>query len=522
MKQLFVLFSFFFGFVPVFGQIHENIMIGNQGFPNETSIYIDKTNTNRMVAGANINKFYYSSDAGHSWTQGELVSNQNGVWGDPCIFSDTEGNFYFIHLSYPPSGDWIDRIVCQKSTDGGMTWNDGSYMGLNPPKQQDKAWADVDWANNNIYCTWTQFDSYGSSSSFDKSNILFSKSTDGGETWSPAIQINEVPGDCVDSDNTVEGAVPAVGPGGEIYVAWAGPEGLVFDKSLDGGETWLDNDIFVADIPGGWDYDIPGISRSNGLPVTVCDHSGGDYNGNIYINWSDQRNGADDTDVWFVKSTDGGETWSEPVRVNDDSPGKQQFFTWMTIDQVTGYLWFVWYDRRNYADTQTDVYMAVSTDGGGTFINFKVSEQAFVPQSSYFFGDYTNVSAHDNVVRPIWTRLNNGDMSVWTAIVNVDDVISGAENFAAIPYAKLLTNYPNPFALNTKMRYKVYKNSKLSLKVYNVFGEVVATIFENKQVSPGEYVKDFNAGQYGLSSGAYYFSLRGENLNLKQKMLIVR
>ncbi len=522
MKHILTILSVVFCFSMLPGQVHENILIGNQGSPEEPSIYIDKTNPNRMVAGANISKFFYSADAGHTWTQGQLISNQNGVWGDPCIVSDTTGAFYFIHLSYPPSGDWIDRIVCQKSTDGGMTWNDGSYMGLNPPKQQDKAWVDIDWTNNDMYCTWTQFDDYGSSSPGDKSNILFSKSIDGGLSWSPALQINEVSGDCIDSDNTVEGAVPAVGPGGEIYVAWAGPEGLVFDKSLDGGLSWLDNDIFVADIPGGWDYEIPGISRSNGLPITVCDRSGGDYNGTIYINWSDQRNGEDDTDVWLVKSTDGGETWSEPIRVNDDPPGKQQFFTWMAIDQATGYLWFVWYDRRNYADTQTDVYMAVSTDGGESFINFKVSDQSFVPQSNTFFGDYTNVSAHDNVVRPIWTRLNNGDLSVWTAIVNVDDVLTGEENFAAIPYFTLLTNYPNPFTQSTKMHYKVLKNSLLTLKVYDVFGEVVATIFENKHFRPGEYVEDFNAGKYGLSSGAYYFSLRGRNLNLKQKILYVK
>ncbi|MEZ5146518.1 MAG: sialidase family protein [Bacteroidales bacterium] len=67
------------------------------------------------------------------------------------------------------------------------------------------------------------------------------------------------------------------------------------------------------------------INRCNGLPITVCDLSGGPNNGTIYINWSDQSNGEDDTDVWVVKSTDGGDTWSEPMRVNDDPPGKQQF-----------------------------------------------------------------------------------------------------------------------------------------------------------------------------------------------------
>jgi hypothetical protein len=52
--------------------------------------------------------------------------------------------------------------------------------------------------------------------------------------------------------------------------------------------------------------------------------------------------------------------------VNDDPAGKEQFFSWLTIDQVTGYLYCVFYDRRNYANTQTDVYIARSTNGGTT------------------------------------------------------------------------------------------------------------------------------------------------------------
>ena len=199
-------------------------------------------------------------------------------------------------------------------------------MGLNGTKAQDKEWAVVDSANNNIYVTWTQFDEYGSSDADKFSNIMFSKSTDAGETWSDAMQINEVSGDCIDSDNTTEGAVPAVGPNGEVYVAWSGPEGMVFDRSLDAGETWLEEDIFIdPHQPEVGIIDIPGINRSNGLPVTCCDISNLSIKGTIYVNWSDQRNGEDDTDIWIAKSTDGGNTWSEAKRVNDDIPGNTSF-----------------------------------------------------------------------------------------------------------------------------------------------------------------------------------------------------
>jgi len=374
----------------LFGQ-YENILIGTSQSPNEPSIIMNPKNPDQLVAGSNLRSYYYSIDGGYNWTRGNLESEQYGVWGDPCIIVDTAGDFYFFHLSNPPQGNWIDRIVCQKFDIDAVEWNDGTYMGLNGTKAQDKEWAVVDSATNTIYVTWTQFDEYGTSDDDKFSNIMFSKSADAGETWSDAVQINEISGDCIDSDNTTEGAVPAVGPNGEVYVAWSGPAGLVFDRSLDGGETWLDEDIFIDAHPTGWNYDIPGINRANGLPITCCDISNSPYQGNIYVNWSDQRNGEDDTDIWFSKSTDGGNTWTEAKRVNDDEPGKQQFFTWMTVDQANGDIYFVFYDRRNYDDRNTDVYMARSTDGGETFENILISESPFIPSSGVFFGDYTNI-----------------------------------------------------------------------------------------------------------------------------------
>ncbi len=343
---------------------YQNIRMTPPGTSNisEPSICMNPKNTDQIVAGSNLNKVYMSNDGGYTWEMDNLYSSQFGVWGDPVIICDTAGDFYFFHLSNPPAGNWIDRIVCQKYDWQTGTWNDGTYMGLNGTKAQDKHWVVVDSATNILHSTWTQFDQYGTSSPDKYSNILYSRSEDAGGTWTDAVQINEISGDCVDSDNTTEGAVPAIGPDGQLYVAWSGPVGIVFDRSLDGGNTWLDNDIPVSSQPGGWDYDIPGIYRANGLPVTCCDISNSPYQGTIYVNWTDQRNGVDDTDVWLAKSTDGGNTWSEPVRVNDDPPGKHQFFTWMTIDQTTGELIFVFYDRRNHDDNNTDVYMARSTD----------------------------------------------------------------------------------------------------------------------------------------------------------------
>ena len=412
--------------------VYKNILITNESDPSEVTLAINPTDVNNIVAAANIDAFYYSLDGGLSWAVRKAES-EHGVWGDPCIVADTRGNFYYFHLSnsYDHDASWLDRIVCQKSIDGGITWSSGTFTGKKRPHLQDKEWAAVDMTyspyHNNIYVAWTQcgqtnnFDEGASISDPDSaSNIMFSFSTDGSETWSERVRINKVSGDlCSFAESTVLGAMPCVGSNGEVYVAWSSPQGIILDKSIDGGITWLENDITVTDLPGGFRYHVPGVYRCFGFPSLAFDYSS-DFKGTLYISWSDQRSGTDNTDVWITSSTNEGESWSTPLKVNNDIGEKHQFFNWICVDQSTGYLYIVFYDRRNYDNESTDVYMASSTDGGRTFSNERISETPFKPESGTFMGDYTNIAAINGVIRPIWTRLDTSQLSVWTAIINED------------------------------------------------------------------------------------------------------
>jgi hypothetical protein len=509
----------------IFAQ-YPNIQVNSPsgGFPpEEVTIAINPVNPLNLAAGANIDYYYYSMDGGYTWSQGRLT-NPLGVYGDPSVTFDASGNLYYAHLSNPATGGyWLDRIVVQKSTDGGMSWDAGAGAGLNPPRQQDKEWITSDRTGspyrNSLSMTWTEFDDYGSNNPADSSRILFSRSADSGASWLPTVRVSDRGGNCLDGDSTVEGAVPTVGPQGEIYVSWAGPEGILFDKSLDGGSTF-GRDIFVTSQPGGWDFSVDGIYRCNGLPVTACDISNSPFRGNIYVLWSDQRNGTDNTDVFIIKSTDGGESWGATVRVNNDTTRTQQFFPWMAIDDSTGFIYVVFYDRRSTFGDATDVFMAKSTDGGETFTNFKISNSSFTPTSSIFFGDYINIAALNRKIYPIWMRMDQTTLSVWMAIIN-DSVTTGIPLPVAAVNSDLTLyqNFPNPFNPVTTITFTLARSGPATLRIYNTLGEEVATLISG-HLSAGTHTCKWDAS--AAANGIYIYTLEVGKFTESRKMVVIR
>lgn len=387
---------------------------------SEPSIFIDPSDPSRMVAGSVLNEVHHSSDSGKTWNSA-LLESSYGVWGDPCILADGAGSFYYFHLSDPTGENWrgeqfLDRIVCQRSDDGGKSWNNGSFVGLNPPKQQDKEWAAASPLGDRIYVSWTEFDKYGSKDTSDRSRILFAYSEDRGETWSASRLLSHYKGNCLDGDGTTEGAVPAAGPHGEVYVAWSLNDRIWFNRSMNQGENWWPVEKPLAEQPGGWAQSVTDFSRINGMPVTACDVSTGPFRGMVYVLWSDERNG--NLDIWISKSPDDGDSWSAPIKVNDDSTDADQFLPWLSVDPITGYLYAVYYDRsHDPGGSSNHVNLAWSKDAGETWVNERLTEKAFSVNERIFMGDYNNISAYDGLVRPIWVEVQEGRKELWTALI---------------------------------------------------------------------------------------------------------
>lgn len=392
--------------------------------PAEVSIAINPKNLDNIVAASfqtgrpprpragSYN--YVSMDGGKTWKTSPVANPKNLTQGDDTVYVGSDGTAYHAHLSFagiraarPPRAE--SGILVEASKDGGLSWSDSvptiNHINTVTPFE-DKPGIVVDNApgsshEGNVYLAWTRFDVYGSSDPECHSQMYFSRSTDHGKTFSMPFRISDSGGDCRDSDNTVEGAVPAVGVKGEVYVVWAGPLGLIFKKSLDGGLTF-GKDRVIGSMPGGWDFSVEGLDRANGMPVTGVDLSNGPNTGTLYVNWIDARNG--DPDVFISSSRDGGENWTAPLRVNDDplKNGKVQFFTWMSVDPIDGSVNVCFYDRRDTEGAQTKLTLARSVDGGRSFVNYRIDIPPFLCDPRVFFGDYSGISAYSGRVVPIF------------------------------------------------------------------------------------------------------------------------
>ena len=148
-----------------------------------------------------------------------------------------------------------------------------------------------------------------------------------------------------------------------------------------------------GDLGGG------GINPSglDGMLFLAIDRSGGPTNNNIYMLASVVPPGRSTTDVMFVRSTDGGATFSAPVKINDDpvNPSKWHWFGTFSV-APNGRLDAVWYDTRNAANnTDSQLFYSFSTDAGVTWAPNVAVSNAFNPFEGYpnqsKIGDYITI-----------------------------------------------------------------------------------------------------------------------------------
>jgi hypothetical protein len=332
---------------------------------NEPSIAVDPLAPNRIVIGwrqfdtiaSNFRQAgnAHSRDGGRTWTSHGVLDP--GVFrSDPVLATDDDGRFYYYSLTV----DDFNNYTCQifRSEDAGLTWT-----GPIPAYGGDKQWLAVDrtggLGHGNIYGAWDHYGCCGID--------VFSRSIDYADGWTYPVPIPEFP---------IWG-VTDVGPDGAVYVAGRTRDTnrrFVVARSSNAQYANQTPEFDLAtDVPfdGRLLYFLGEGPNPGGLLGQVwiaTDHSGGATHGNVYVLSSmEPDSGSDPLDVMITRSEDGGLTWSDPVRVNDDAGDNWQWFGTLSV-APNGRLDAVWYDTRDSGqDNISVVYYSYSLDAGETW-----------------------------------------------------------------------------------------------------------------------------------------------------------
>jgi hypothetical protein len=380
------------------------------GYFTEPSIAINAHNPQQVVAAYQDNAHIaYSADAGKHWeTASGIEPPDYKVSGDVSVTYDKHGHAILCYMAFDKLGTWgywahnasRSGLFVRRSLDGGKTWEAQDIAIIKHPTEpnipfEDKPYIVADDSSGpdagNLYVGWTRW-------TIEDSQIVLSRSTDEGKTWSEPLEIDKQRGLPRDDNGAVEGFSGVVGPDSTLYVIWGDGNHLVFTSSGDGGRTFETprNIIQTAPIM----FVVQDVDRSNGFPVIAIDPR----DGKLFVTWSDYRNGG--VDVFCSTSVDRGRTWTAPVRVNSDAlhNGADHFFHWLAVDPTTGAANVVFYDRRSDPENKkARVVLARSTDGGKSFVNYAWTETAFDP-GRIFMGDYTGIAALGGRVYGVWTE----------------------------------------------------------------------------------------------------------------------
>lgn len=460
---------------------------------DEPSVAINPTEPSFIVAGANDYCFssigfawqgiYTSNDGGTTWIDSlipgypedrSLEGQQSPTFGrqlgasDPVLDWDNQGNLYFgfiaLNFAKPNYGDVLVATFHRDPTAPlGIDYlrtsrvDSGTPGGFFTGHFNDKPAIKVDdWHGSpnegNVYYVYDNVPP-----GYSTNQALFSRSTDGGVTFSKPIKLNDQRSNPFAPD-------VAVAPDGTIYVIWRQlpqnknvTSAIRFVKSTDGGLTFskakvittiTGYDRFDSLVSGGFTGEcgdgpfqcVSGFSfaRIESLPQLTVDESG-----KPFVTWEQVTPATDNGDTYLpdgqarvvvVSSADGGLHWTQPLAI-DPQPLGHQFWPNIEVDHSTGQLAIVYYDSRSDASYSSsrppgnlangtsicgtpsgsavcdvlNAFIATSPDGV-TWSSSQVSTIGFQPayethggQQLPFLGDYLGIDAAGGVVFGSWT-----------------------------------------------------------------------------------------------------------------------
>lgn len=447
---------------------------------NESSIAVNPKNPKILIASAvdyrdnSATWVYLSTDGGKSWKNINLGRPFAG-WrstNDPSVAFDNEGIGYLVYGGFGAISDSTgvlygeNGVFISKTTDNGATWKKHIpiivHLGVQTPDStfEDKYYISVDNSPSSpyyrhLYVPWKRVTPRDSAT-----QIVISKSTDFGETWSEPVPVSfRLPNTSEDTTYGQSFPLAITGPNGEVYVVWNhGIEhGVGFSFSTDGAKTFSEPRIIRRyNIFGitrllegqGWRHSVKEKVRAETYPSLVCDLTNGSRRGWLYLTWA----GDNIPNIYFSRSTDRGLTWSEPKIIHSDTTN-DQFWQWISLDPINGDIAVMYLDSRDDPKNMlVETYVSYSSDGGDSWIDRKVSDMSGDLRNNpfrgnSFAGDYSGNAFYDGMIYPSWIDMrfaakNIFDSDVFTAPINIK-APEPPKNFKA----KILADEPTKIQL---------------------------------------------------------------------------
>ena len=405
-----------------------NVRVSSSDFSafSEPHVAVDPTDPDRLVGASKA----FTGNATYRFRVGTFVSDDGGrtwrdrgplpgladydVVSDPVVAFGPDGAAYVVVVGAsvgPAAGIAANGwgIFAYRSTDGGRAF--AGPVAVDVGQADDKPWLAVDRSDGpgrgTVYVVWV-----------DGCTTYLSRSLGGSRPFSPRRRLMDA---CA-------GAQVAVGPDGTVYVAAPAtvpierPHQLLLTISRDAGATFSPPDPVLR--LGTMPTTLEGGFRAATLPQLVIAPDSGD----LLVVWNDRRDGT--PDVWLSRSTDGGETFSTPIRVNRVAANDQ--FQPTSAAGQGGTVVVAWFDRSADPDNRlADVSIARSTDGGATFgPAVRVSTQRFDPalaaprdrNGARFFGDYQGLALTADVAVPFWNDPRDGLQHIYAARIPIADI----------------------------------------------------------------------------------------------------
>jgi hypothetical protein len=377
-----------------------------------------------------------STDGGQTFTdKGTLPTGSNGPFSDPVLARDSSsgtiywasvaaGNFLGAGPAAGPTPPFVAAIDVNRSFDGGATFQTAvnATPGFGTNDSLDKPWIAVDnfpgQGQGTVYVAFSRF--LFTSTGLKDQGIYLTRSTDGGSSWGPSggVPITTPKGN--QGAINAAGAWVAVGPDHSVYVFWwdfSDGAAIRMSKSTDFGATFSKPVIAAGLKTHGGNGDL-GLTDSSGNSFGTDAYPEAAVNpvtGDVYVVYDDQGpNSQDKADIYFTESTDAGNTWSKPLRVNDDSTNNDQWFPALAITPDGKHVGVFWYDRRlDPANNLIDRFGVIGEVSGHAVNfrpNFRITDVSFPPAFNIdhpvvranYMGDYDSASADNSYFYTTW------------------------------------------------------------------------------------------------------------------------